>query len=511
MGKNIVKATVLLLLINICVKILGLIREMVIASGFGASYASDAYLVAYTIPYFLQAILGYAFVSAILPVFNSYWQDEGDNLEASRLGSTLINATAILMLVLSLVGILLAPQLVWLTAPNLPAQTAQLAGELTQIMFPSLLFMSVGMVISGILNSRYRFAAAALAPGMAALGVIIASVFFAKGNIYVVAIGTLIGYLGFFLIQAADLPNSKFRYRLVCNLRHPGVQQVMHSILPIMLGLSVNQIYTVFNRIFASGLAEGSISALNYASKLMNFPLGLFVAAVTTAVFPALAELVRRKDAAQLSATVSRGVSMILLVAIPSAVGLMLLDSQIVQLIFEGGNFDAGHTQITAAALFAMCPGLIFLGGSMLLMRVCYALQDNKTPLITGGISVLANILASLLLVGPWGHVGLAWANSIAAAVNTVLMTIILSKRVPFLNRYFWQSLGSTALATAGMAAVLVGLSLLVPAPAAKMQLMLWLAVVMVLAVGVYLLLLKLQKTSLLQDVVREWRRKDAN
>jgi len=508
MGKNLVKATASLLLINIIVKIMGFLREMAIAHSFGASYLSDAYLVAYTIPYFLQAILGYAFVSAVLPVFNVYWKDSGSNEDAFRLGSSLINIITAIVLLLTLAGVLLAPQLVAVTAPGLPEKTATLAADLTRIIFPSLLFMSAGMVISGILNSRFRFAAVAIAPGVVSLGVIIAAICFSKGNVYIVSIGTLVGFLGFFLVQAADLPKGGFRYRFAFDWKHPGVQQVLSSIFPIMLGLAVNQIYTVLNRVFASGLLEGSISALNYASKLMNFPLGLFVAAVTTAVFPALAELVQKGEREHLSRTVSRGVSMILLVTIPAAAGLMLLDEPIVRLLFESGEFDALHTEMTAAALFAMCPGLVFLGGSMLLMRVCYALHDNRTPLITGLISIVVNVLISLLLVKPFEHIGLAWANTAAAAVNTVLMAVILEKRVSFFSRYLWRCLRDTFVGTAVMALVLTGFVLLVAAPQPRMMLAVWVAGAMGVAIVVYLLVLKLMKNEVLRDTLRDWKKK---
>ena len=510
MSKNIVKAAGLLLLINVCVKLFGFIREMVIADGFGASSATDAYLVAYTIPYFLQTILGYAFVSAILPLFGRYWREEGDNEEAFRLGSTLINLVSIVMLVLSVVGILAASTLVWLTAPHLSVETAALATKLTQIIFPSLLFMSVGMVISGILNSRYHFAAVAVAPGIVSLGIIVATLFFAHGNIYVVAVGTLIGFAGFFLIQVLDLPKTGFRYRFVCDVRHPAVRRVLKDIVPIVLGLAVTQIYTIINRIFASGLTEGSISALNYANKLMNLPLGLFVMAVTTAVFPALADLARKNRLEDLGRTVSRGLSMILLLAVPSSLGLMLMDRQIVSLLFESGSFGAGETAITASALFAMCPGLVFLAISMLLIRVCYAVDDVRTPLITGAISIFVNVAASFLLVGPFTHTGLAWANSIAAAVNALLMAVILARKLPFLDRYLGRNLAVTGASCLCMAVVVLLLAALLPAPADKFSLLLMMLIVVAAAVLVYFLLLKLLRAEALGDIVREWKRKES-
>ncbi|MBQ6808190.1 MAG: murein biosynthesis integral membrane protein MurJ [Firmicutes bacterium] len=432
MGKNLIKTAGWLLLVNCCVKVLGFVREMVIADGFGASSLSDAYLAAYTLPYFFQSVLGFAFVSAVLPMLSQYWQSEGDNGEACRLGSTLINLVAVGMLIICIIGILASPLLIWLTAPELPASTADLAAQMARIMFPSALFMAVGMVISGILNSCYRFTAAALAPGVAALAIIIACVFFANGNVQVLAWGTLIGYMGFFALTLADLPRTGFKYSFSWELRHPAIKRVLIDLLPIVLGLAVNQIYTIINRIFASALAEGSISVLNYANKLINLPLGVFVSAIITAAFPALAEQAQQQDKSQLRDTVSRGLSMILLVTVPATCGIMLLDSSVVRLLFESGQFGAAETNATAYALLMMCPGLVFLAITMMLTRVYYALGDVRTPLYTGAVSIAANVAVSWLLVDSMNHGALGLANTVAAAVNALLLWFVLERRLQF-------------------------------------------------------------------------------
>lgn len=509
MGKNIAKAAGLLLMINICVKLLGFVREMAIADGFGASSASDAYLVAYTVPYFLQTILGYAFVSAVLPVFSGLWDAEESRAEANRLGSSLINIVGVAMLLLSLIGVAAAPVLVRLTAPGLAVETAELAIRLTRVMIPSLFFMSVGLVISGILNSRYRFAAAALAPGIAALGVIV-SAWLADGNIYLVALGTLLGFVGSWLLQAGDLAKSGFRYRLVLDAKHPAVRRVLRDVVPILLGLSVNQLYTVLNRIFASSLDAGSISALNYANKLMNLPLGLFVAAIITAFFPALADLAQDAARERLARAVSRGLAMCMLLVVPSALGLMLLDKPIIHLLFERGSFTAEATVVTAEALFAMCPGLPFLAISMLLIRVFYAIGDVKTPLWTGGISILVNLLVSLIFVESGGHIALAWANSAAAAANALLMAWALARRLPYLGRDLYRDLLLIAAAAVAMLLVLVIASQLplFSAAVGKAGLLLQILLLIALAAGVYSLALRLCRCSALIDILGELRRK---
>lgn len=508
MAKNMFKAAGLLLLINGCVKVLGFVREMVIADGFGASAYTDAYLAAYTLPYFLQSVLGYAFVSAVLPALSRYWKEDGDNREACRIGSTLINVVAAGMLLISFLGMIASPLLVWLTAPELPADTAALAADLAVIIFPSALFMSVGMVISGILNSRYRFVAAAVAPGLSSIAIILSAGVFAHGRIEVVAWGTLVGFVAFFLITLADLPKTGFRYTFSWDLKHPAVRGVLKDILPIILGLAVNQIYTIVNRIFASGLAEGSISALNYANKLINLPQGVFVAAIITVAFPALAEHAAAKDMTELRATVKRGLSMILLVALPAACGLMLLDTPIIQLLFERGEFDAEATRITAIALMWMCPGLVFQSATMLLVRVYYARENVRLPLLASGISVLVNILLSFLFTPLLDHGALGLANSGAAAVNALLLWYFLERSIGFTDSRCLRELGRICLASLIMCLPVFACAALIRGPLQHVSLVVTLAAAIGLAVVIYFAALKILGSVTLGELLSGIKRK---
>ena len=290
MAKNILKATGVVLVMNLVVKLLGFLRETSLANAFGASDLSDAYLSAYTIPYFLQAILGYALVTAVVPTLTKYLV-EGDREQADHVASALINLTALLLTVITVLGILVCDWLVKLLAPGYEVEQAALTATLARIMFPSVVFMGVGMVITGICNAHYRFAVSAFAPGMSNIIIIIALLFFSSAyGIWGAAWGTLLSFVGFMLIQLPVLWQIKFKYRLVFDYKHPAVHQVLAQIGPIILGVAVNQIYFAINRIFASWLAEGTISSINYANKLMMLPMGIFVAAVANAIYPALSE-----------------------------------------------------------------------------------------------------------------------------------------------------------------------------------------------------------------------------
>lgn len=437
MAKNILKATGVVLIMNLVVKVLGFLRETSLASAFGASELSDAYLSAYTIPYFLQSILGYALVTAVVPILTKYLV-AGKREEADYVASAIINMTALILAVLTGLGILACDVLVSLLAPGYGAEQAALTADLARIMFPSVIFMGVGMVITGICNAHYRFAASAFAPGMSNIIIIVALLFFSTSyGIWGAAWGTLISFIGFMLVQLPVLWQIKFRYSLRLDFKHPAVRQMLTEIGPIVLGVAVNQIYFAVNRIFASWLAEGTISGINYANKLMMLPMGIFVAAVANAIYPALAEFSLKKDRKSLAGTMKGGLVSVLLVAAPAAVGLAVLAEPIVRLLFEHGEFTHEDTLCTAWALICFTVGLVPMAANMIITRVFYALEDVSTPVKIGGLSIVLDIVLSMALfkVMSYGGGGLALANSLAALLSCLGMYYYLKlKALPELG-----------------------------------------------------------------------------
>ena len=431
MAKNILKATGVVLIMNLLVKLLGFLRETSLANAFGATELSDAYLSAYTIPYFLQAILGYALVTAVVPILTKYLVD-GRREEADYVASAIINLTALILTTVTVIGMLACDFLVKLLAPGYGAEQAALTAGLARIMFPSVVFMGVGMVITGICNAHYRFAASAFAPGVSNIIIIISLLFFSVPyGIQGAAWGTLISFGGFLLVQLPVLRQINFRYRPTLDFNHPAVRQMLAEIGPIILGVAVNQIYFAVNRIFASWLAEGTISGINYANKLMMLPMGIFVAAVANAIYPALAEFSLKKDRQSLASTMKGGLVSVLLVAAPAAVGLAVLAEPIIRLLFEHGEFGHDDTLATAWALVCFTVGLVPMAANMIITRVFYALDDVKTPVKIGGLSVLLDVLlsAALFRVLAFGGGGLALANSLAALLGCLAMYYYLKLR----------------------------------------------------------------------------------
>ncbi|CEP66302.1 Flagellin assembly, membrane protein MviN [Moorella glycerini] len=448
------RAAGIVLLLNLLSRVLGFVRDASIAARFGAGPATDAYLVAYTIPYFLQTILGMAFVTVMVPVVTAYLvRDDRD--QGWAVASAVGNWTFLIMTLLAVAGAGLAPWLVQVLAPGFAGTVYALTVKLTRIMFLSLPFMGTGMLISGILNAGYIFTSPALAPAVSNL-VIIATVVFAGQTFGItgLAIGTVLSFVAYMAIQLPDLPRLQFRYTWRLLAHHPAVRQIGRHLLPVSLSLAVVQLYLATNRFFASQLVPGSITALDFGNRLVTLPLGIFVASVTTAIFPSLAEQAALQDRREMAHLVDRGLGLVALTILPAAAGLIILREPLVRLVFERGAFDPRATAMTAVAVLFYSLGLLAQAMHPILTRAFYALQDVVVPVTTGLLSVGLNILFSYLLVPYLGHGGLALANSLAASLYALMLYLALYRRLPELKAV---TLLGTMLRT-GLAALGMGL-----------------------------------------------------
>lgn len=429
--ENATIATVIVLIMNLLSRILGFLREMVIARIFGATMYTDAYLVAYSLPYSVQQVIGWAIVSVTVPLLTKCIVD-GKREETDRITNYFLNSTACLMLFVSVIGVLCAPLLVKITAPSLDAPTTKLAVEMTRVIFPSVFFVCVGMVFTGILNANRRFGVAAFAPALSNI-IIIATVLFGGKlwGIWGLAIGTLVSFVFFMLIQLPSSFGTGWHFRFVLPHHNREIRTALLSLIPIILGMSVNQIYYILNRFFASGLAEGSISTLNYAAKLSQFPAGVFVSAIAVAIYPLLTEYAICGDLKRFQQALEKGLGVVMLLATPAAIGLIVLRVPIVRLLFEHGAFTATDTKAVASALMFYAVGLVAYSLIMVLLRVFFAFSDVKIPVIAGLCGILVNVFASIVSVNYMGHNGLALATTMASIVNMLVFFLFLRKHLP--------------------------------------------------------------------------------
>ncbi|MDH7479374.1 MAG: murein biosynthesis integral membrane protein MurJ [Syntrophomonadaceae bacterium] len=458
---RVMKAAGLLMGISVLSRLAGFVREQAIAAQFGTSMSTDAYVVSLTIINVVYLVLGGALATVFIPVFTSVLAGEKGRTgsdAAWRLASSVLNLTALALGAISLLGILLSPQLVGLIVPSFSAEAAALTSQLTRIMFPITLLAALSMLVGGILNSLQHFTLPALSSVVFSLTVTAAA--FTLGGEWAwgirgLAAGTVLATVLQVLVQTPALKAKGIQYFPRLDLRQEEVRQVGRLMGPVVLGNLVGQAYLVIERYLASGLATGSISALNFANKLMYLPFNLFAVAVNIAIFPTLSEHAARQDRLALGRTTAVGLKLVGLLTIPAAAGMLALAEPLVRLVYQHGEFNVESTARTTLALYFYLPGLFALGGFNVLYRAFYALQDTRTPVAINILAVLANLGLGLLLVNPLKHAGLALAVALSANLNLVLSYLFLLPRLPGLApRELLPPLGKILLVSALMGVV---------------------------------------------------------
>lgn len=415
-------------------RILGLIRDIVLARLFGATPAADAFFVAYRIPNLLRELFAEGSMSsAFIPVFTEY-HTLRTKQDAWELASAMFTTVLTLITLITLVGILAAPGIVWLLAPGFHDDPSKISVTtlLTRIMFPYLLFISLAALAMGILNSLRAFAAPALSPVLFNLFVIGCALFLSpllSEPIMGVAVGVVAGGAAQFAMQLPGLKLRGMLFRWRFDPRHAGVRRIGTLIVPSLLGLSVTQINITVSTILASYF-EGGPTYLFYGMRLVQFPLGIFGVALATAILPTLSAQAAKGAMEELRSTLGFGLRMILFIILPAMLGLILLREPIVHLFFEHGTFTAADTAATASALLCYAIGLWAFAGVRIIVAAFYSLQDTKTPAIAAGAAVAANLVLAIFLMAPLQHAGLALATALAAMLNVGILVAVLNRRL---------------------------------------------------------------------------------
>jgi putative peptidoglycan lipid II flippase len=440
-------------------RLLGLVRTVAIAHQFGTSPDLDAYFVAFRLPDLIfQLLAGATLGSAFIPTFARVINRGGEH-DAWRLTSSVLNLIFAATLVFAVIGLLFAPVLVPLTAPGLGDETGQseelraLAIDLTRIMMISPILFAVSGMFMGILNARHHFLAPALAPLFYNLAIIVAALF--SDSIRVLAFAVVVGALLHLLVQLPALRLVGMVWQPIADWRDAAVREVGRLMGPRIVGLGAYHFNFIIATFFASTLATGAISALNYGWLIVMTPLGLFGMAISTAVFPRMAEQAARDDV-DLRDTLGRALRLILYLTIPASVALMVLAQPLTAFLLRSGAFDADSSDLVATALVFYALGLFAHSGIEILSRGFYALSDTRTPVAFAVIAMVVNLVLSLALVWSFGISGLAFALSVAAIVEFALLVRTLHRRLHGLDTSrLMQSLARTIVATVLMAEVL--------------------------------------------------------
>ena len=445
-------------------RVLGLVREMIFARYFGAGFLYDAYQAAFTIPNVLRDLFAEGALSAaFVKVFTDY-QINKSEAEAWKLASLVLNALAVILSIVTILGILLTPYLVSIVASGFSPEKAALTVTMTQVMFPFILLVALAAVAMGVLNTKGIFGIPASASTVFNVVSIIVGLGFAywlsggswdaahdkytvpaisaQWAILGMAIGTLIGGAAQFAMQIPSLLKVGFRFSPILSFTDEGVKKIMRLMAPAILGTSAVQINVLVNLAFVSGI-DGGRSWLSYAFRLMQFPIGVFGVAIGTASIPVLSRMASEGKFGDFRKTLSSSLNLVFLMTLPSACGLIILGEPIIRLLYSRGAFKESDVPMTAYALAGYSIGLTGYAAIKILSPAFYALNDAKTPMIIAVCSIAVNALASLFFrnwlsnfgVSPeypsgYGHVGVALATSSVALVNFFALALMMRKRI---------------------------------------------------------------------------------
>ncbi len=431
-------------------RVLGLVRDVVIANLMGAGTSADVFFFANKIPNFLRRLFAEgAFAQAFVPVLTEY-QEKQTSEEIRDLLAKVAGTLGVIITVVTLVGVIASPVLTalfgggWFLAwinDEPDGAKFELASLMLKITFPYLWFITFTALSGSILNSRGRFAVSAFTPVFLNIAIISAAIFLAPRMEQAevgLAIGVFVGGLIQFLFQIPFLLKEKALVKPSWGWDHPGVTKIRTLMIPALFGVSVSQINLLLDTFIASFLMTGSISYLYYSDRLLEFPLGLFGIAIATVILPSLARKHVKSQEKEFESTMDWGVKAILLLGMPAMCGLIVLAKPMLMVLFMRGEFTLYHVEMASYSLMAYGCGLL----SFMLIKVLapgyYSRQDTRTPVRYGIIAMASNMVFNLILAFPFGYVGLAMATSMSALLNAVLLYRGLHKAGVY--RVSWQT-----------------------------------------------------------------------
>ena len=428
---KVAKAAVGLMFATLLSKVLGFGRELALAGAYGASSYSDAFLVSLNIPTVIFSVIGTSLGTAFIPLYWEVHKNKGDE-GALQFTNNVLNVVVSICLAFSILGIIFAEQIVTLFAFGFEPETFKIAVFYTRIMLLGLTCLGMNYMMSAYLQVKENF----VVPGLMAIpyNIILIStiIISAKINPNLLAVGALIGLSSQVLFQLPFAIKQKYRYKFTYNLKDEYLKKMLWLVLPVLAGVAVNQVNAIVDKSLASTLVEGSISALNYGNRLVQFVLGIFIVSISTVVYPLLSKLSNEENTQLFNKTITTSINTVALLVLPVSAGAITLATPVVQLLFERGAFDSNATQMTVAALVCYSIGIIGFGLRDILGKVFYSLKDTKTPMRNGAFCMLLNIAMNItfIKVFDFGHAGLALATSISSIICIILLLFSLYRKI---------------------------------------------------------------------------------
>lgn len=406
-------------------KIMGMLRDMVLAGSYGTGAQLDAYMAASRIPLlFFDFTLGAAILSTFIPVFNRYLQ-KGEHEKAEDFSNSFINLVILIAAVFCVIGIVFSKQLTGIIAPGYPEEIKLLTSNLLVIMLPTVILTTLAYAFVGILQSLGEFNIPALISLVSNAAVIFYLVFLNRYfGIYGLAVAMLVGWSLQVIIQIPSLIKKKYRYKPVLNLKNSGIRDVFMLAVPILISSWLQPICVLVNTVFASFMPEGSVAALELANRLYIILVGVFVYAITNYIFPALSKLSGGGDGEGFANIMEKSLRSMIVIIAPIMAGMVLFSREIITVVYGRGEFNETSIALTSTALFFYTMGMIGYGTNEILSKCFYAMKDGKTPMIASVFGIVT-VIALAFLFTNFLHAGVG-GLALSASVSSYVVSCVL-------------------------------------------------------------------------------------
>lgn len=425
-----VNSVFIIMIFAISSKFLGFIRESLIAAKFGSGAETDVFFVALTATSLFSALLTQALNTTMIPVLSEIGIKENKQGKINHTNN-ILNIIVIISLIIILLTWILTPLIIRILASGFTGEQFYLAISLTRIGLPVIIFAGILGVFRGYLQSEQKFFETGISEFPFNFVYIFFLIFLSEQfGIYGLMIASVLAVASQIVLQIPALKNTGFLYKRVLTIKDEYIKKMAMLVPPILVGVAINDINKIVDKSLASTLVEGSISALNYAQRLESLVVGIFVTTIITVLFPTLSQKANDVNSDSLKKIVKFAFNIILIITIPATVGLIVLATPIVKIAFERGVFDSNATIMTSGAFVFYSVGLVGTSLKLLMYKIFYSLQDTKTPMIDGFITVFANVVFNFLLISFMSHRGLAFATSISVTITSISLLRQLTRKI---------------------------------------------------------------------------------
>ncbi len=440
-------------------RILGFVRDILLAKFLGTGFAADAFFVAFRIPNVFREMLAEgAANSAVVPVLSEYTHKASPDAYR-RFVNILFVVAGLILILITIGGIILAPVIVRIMAPGFiqTPEKLQLAVNLTRILFPYLILIGLTAYSIAVHYSLRSFVSAAFGPCLLNVA-FIASILICANRpnaVYGLAFGVLLGGLLQLAVQQITLANRGIHFSWPRTFGDPGLAKVGRLLIPRLFGSSIYQLSILVNTLCASlavWVGEGGISAIYYSDRIIQFPNGVFIAALASVVLPTMSGQATKRDTLAFRGTITFALKNVFFVMLPTMVLFLSLAYPIIEILFKRGQFDEYSARITAQALTFYALGLVSIGGVKILVTAFHALQNTLTPVKIAGFCLVLNTVLNFILMIPLKIGGIALASAISVTVNFILLFLRLHRRLPVWDRILVQYIGKVVAASLVMA-----------------------------------------------------------